>query len=444
MAADLGFMALDTLDDGIIIVGANGRIVRANPALQKFFSCLPEEMAGSEISGVITRHLVPMLGDTQAGQIRSALSHDADGVTFTTRVNEPSRRWISISVRCLDDTLNAHIIRFSDVSGAEHTRQFRTALDHSPVVVFAQDRDLRYFWTYNQQHGHTNESVIGSTDDSLFLQEDAARLTALKRLVIETGEIVRAEVPLTLCGVKRIRDLTLEPIRGMDGVITGISGAAFDVTERRRAEEALQESEERFRSIFQEAGIGIVLSDMNWRIVKSNPAFRRMIGYNEDELKGMSITDYTHPDDVEESRVLLAGMIAGHREHFEVEKRYVRKNGSTFPGRLTATILRDAKGTPRHTLGMVEDITERKIHEEIRRQAYNRIEQNMEQFAILGDHVRHPLQVILARADLMVDREAAVILCEQVRRINSLIEQLDQGWIESRKIREFLRRNELV
>lgn len=68
----------------------------------------------------------------------------------------------------------------------------------------------------------------------------------------------------------------------------------------------------------------------------------------------------------------------------------------------------------------------------------------MEQFAILGDHVRHPLQVIMARADLMEDEETAASIREQVRRINAIVRQLDRGWVESHAIREFLRRNDLA
>lgn len=121
-----------------------------------------------------------------------------------------------------------------------------------------------------------------------------------------------------------------------------------------------------------------------------------------------------------------------------------RKDGRIVWARLTATMLRDGKGLPRFVVSMVEDISDRKMAEALRTEAFNRIEKNMEQFAILGDHVRHPLQVVLARADLMEDEETAEKVREQVRRINEYIRELDRGWIESRKIREFLRRNEMV
>jgi len=80
----------------------------------------------------------------------------------------------------------------------------------------------------------------------------------------------------------------------------------------------------------------------------------------------------------------------------------------------------------------------------MRRQAYEQIQQNIEQFAILGDHVRQPLQVILGMADLADDARMSEKIREQVERINGIVKQLDEGWVESRDIREFLRRNELV
>ncbi|MCK9306020.1 MAG: PAS domain S-box protein [Methanoculleus sp.] len=219
---------------------------------------------------------------------------------------------------------------------------------------------------------------------------------------------------------------------------------AIDITERKRAELALQESEERFRSIFEEAGIGIVLLDLDWRIMRTNPAFRRMVGCGEDELVGRSVAEITHPDDVEMNRALFYEMVTGRRSRFQLEKRYIGKDDRFGWVRLTSTLLRDAKGVPRFAVSMVEDISDRKMVEALRSEAVNRIERNIEQFAVLADHVRQPLQVLLARADLMDDEETAEKVREQVQRIDGYIKDLDRGWIESRKVREFLRRHEMT
>jgi len=90
------------------------------------------------------------------------------------------------------------------------------------------------------------------------------------------------------------------------------------------------------------------------------------------------------------------------------------------------------------------DISDRKRYENLRLQAFYQIEQNIEQFAVLADHIRLPLQVILGMADLIDDEEASEKIRMQVDRINGIVKQLDRGWVESREIREFLRRNELV
>lgn len=87
---------------------------------------------------------------------------------------------------------------------------------------------------------------------------------------------------------------------------------------------------------------------------------------------------------------------------------------------------------------------QRQGHEAIRRQAYGQIGQDREQLALLGDRVRHPLQVITVRADLMPDGEAAPSIRQQVQRINGIIRQPDRGRIESRAIRECFRRTDLA
>jgi len=90
------------------------------------------------------------------------------------------------------------------------------------------------------------------------------------------------------------------------------------------------------------------------------------------------------------------------------------------------------------------DITRQQELERARKEAFSQIEQNIEQFAVLADHIRQPLQVILGMACLGEDERVTGTIRDEVERINGYIRQLDRGWIESRKIREFLRRYELV
>jgi PAS domain S-box-containing protein len=532
-----------------------------------------------DILSLFSRYLLPNLqNETSARLVVQALENGADLPPFIchTRAPDGIRRWLSISGipahADIGDGFRA--IRVRDVAGDANADHFMTALDQSPVVVFAQDSDLRYIWSYNQQLGLTDTSILGMTDEEAFLPDDAARLTALKRQVLETGETVRAEAALTVGDEVHIRDLTLKPFRDAGGRIVGITGTAFDVTERDRveaalrkrtydldqrmnelrclysithlveipgitldallqavadtlpsgwqypgdaavrimvdgreywrggpgetpwkqrspiivhgecagevevrylhekpgaaegpflreermlldavaerlgrvierlrAEAALQKSEEKFRGIAQRSFDIIITSYLADGLNYASPAVERILGYCPEEMVGTDLEDYILPSSLpawEEGRrkVLRGEQVEGLR----VEVR--RKDGETTILELNESpIVENEVIVGFQAVG--RDISERILYERFREQAFDMTARNIAQFAVLADHVRHPLQVIMGIADLLDDKETAEKLREQVRRINLRISQLDREWIESRKIREFLKRYEL-
>jgi len=123
---------------------------------------------------------------------------------------------------------------------------------------------------------------------------------------------------------------------------------------------ALRESEARFRAIFTSAAIGIVLVNVDGRPVESNPAIERMLGYNRAELRSMVFTEVTHPEDAVADWAFFEELVTGRRDSYQMEKRYLHKEGHVVWGNLTVSLVRDERGTPQFTIGMVEDITERK------------------------------------------------------------------------------------
>jgi len=136
------------------------------------------------------------------------------------------------------------------------------------------------------------------------------------------------------------------------------------VKELETERQALQESEEKFRLTFENAAIGIARVDMAGRPVQTNPAFQQMLGYSADELNKMIFTDYTHPEDAPVDMANFQKLIAGQRDNYQLEKRYLRKDGEIVWANLTVSLIRNEAGKPQFAIGMAEDITERKHAEE--------------------------------------------------------------------------------
>lgn len=133
-----------------------------------------------------------------------------------------------------------------------------------------------------------------------------------------------------------------------------------DVTERRKMEEALRESEERFRSTFEHAAVGIALVTAQGGWLWLNRTFCDILGYRQEELKNLSPEEISHPDDLGRDIELFHDLLDGRLDTYSLEKRYRHKNGSLVWGHLTVSVVRDSLGVPKYFIAVVEDISQRK------------------------------------------------------------------------------------
>ncbi|MGB8212421.1 MAG: PAS domain S-box protein [Anaerolineales bacterium] len=139
--------------------------------------------------------------------------------------------------------------------------------------------------------------------------------------------------------------------------------------EKKAAEETLQESEERFRKVFDNGPMGMALSDKSYRFVQANPSFCQMLGYSEQELTSLSFKDITHPDDLGDSVEKVQELERGEIPIYKTEKRYISKNKAVIWGSLTLSKITDSEGKILFYLVMIENITERRQAEDARQQS---------------------------------------------------------------------------
>ncbi len=166
--------------------------------------------------------------------------------------------------------------------------------------------------------------------------------------------------------------------RDEEGNPTRMAGVCLDITNLKRMEEDLRLRKEHLKLTFDQAPIGAGILGLDYRIHRANAELCRLTGYSEEEMLHLSLVDITHPEDIGANLAVAERLVAGEIGSFQMEKRYVRKDGTTAWGNLLTRMVRDAQGNPLHILSMVEDITDRKQMEEALRKSEQRMRKLVE------------------------------------------------------------------
>ncbi|MDR3045651.1 MAG: PAS domain S-box protein [Desulfovibrio sp.] len=151
------------------------------------------------------------------------------------------------------------------------------------------------------------------------------------------------------------------PVRDGDKVL--VFGIGRDVSRRRKQEEALQQSEARFRAVFEHAPLGVFISDQDGSLVKTNRLFNVLHGFATAELPLGHFSELVHGHEAGDVRALFAELHRGERNGFFLETQHLRRDGTVFPVRLAVAAIRGRKGDLQYAVGMLEDISERRAAE---------------------------------------------------------------------------------
>lgn len=255
----------------------------------------------------------------------------------------------------------------------------QTVLDAIPSAVFWKDRNLVYkggnrAWLKIAGLKSSKEA-IGLTDyDMPWEREQADAFRTHDQAVMESG-VPKYNViePFTDAAGRRSWARTNKiPLFDAEGEVMGVLGTVEDITARRQAEDSLKQSEALFRGLFENAPVAIAVLDHTGRIVQCNSALENMVGYWIDELIGKAFADFTHPHDIDKDMRLYQNMVSGGIDSYEIEKRYIHKQGRIIWAHLHAAVVRGGRGPFRIFIGMARDITDRKHMEISLREALDR------------------------------------------------------------------------
>jgi PAS domain S-box-containing protein len=229
-----------------------------------------------------------------------------------------------------------------------------------------------------QAFGVPREAVIGKPfADAPWWRYSPQARKSMQELIARclAGETVRQDLRYAAGGLEiRWIDFQATPLRTADGSIDGVVPSGHDITDRKRAEDALHKSGVRFRNLYEHTFAGITLSDWDGRFEQCNPAFCTLVGYSEGELRGLHFGSLVHPDDRDDNIARDRRLRRGEVNAIEIENRYVHKNGQPVWVRKIMSTLPDETGKPSQVSVLAIDISERKQQEELLRQSEARLQ----------------------------------------------------------------------
>jgi PAS domain S-box-containing protein len=357
---------------GYFTLGRDGEISKVNLA--------GAALLGTERSKLLNRRLGVFVSTQSMETLNTFLDQVFTSKKKATREIELLKAgaiplWVHIEASEVDEqnkTCRAVLIDITERKQAEETlreseTRYKSLVETQTDLIARSDLDGRLTFVndaYCKTFSKTREELLGKIFTPTVSPEDWPIVTALLKAIQVPPHQMQTETRHST--TSGIRVLSWDNVAIIDefGKVRELQGIGRDITERRQAEQALGESEVKFRQTFDLSPIGIVLVGLDKRFILCNLAFSQSLGYGTEELVGKLIDDVTFPED---SHIGMDEMIAiakGDITKAQVHKRYIRKDGQVIWGEVTISLIKDSKGRAKYFLGIIQDVTARKQVEE--------------------------------------------------------------------------------
>jgi PAS domain S-box-containing protein len=263
--------------------------------------------------------------------------------------------------------------------------RFRVALKNSPIVVFNQDKELRYTWVYNTSPGFINEEILGKRDLDLTAAADAQLLFNIKQRVLATGIGIRKEVSITTAQGIRYFDLTVEPLRNEAQEVVGVTCASIDISDRKLAEEKIREQ----AALLDITTDAIFVRDLDNRVILWNKGAENLYGWQAQEAYGKKVVELLYDDEPPEE-LEIALLTVMNQGKWQGELPRITKSGKKVLVSSRWSLVCQEDSTPKSILTVDTDITEKK---QLETQLFRT--QRLESIGTLASGIAHDLNNIL-------------------------------------------------
>jgi diguanylate cyclase (GGDEF)-like protein/PAS domain S-box-containing protein len=415
---------VESTDHAVMSMTLEGIVDSWNPGAEKLFGYPAEEMVG--------RHISVVIPPERRGEVWEAIEKIKRGESVehreTVRVTKEGRRidvslGISPIYGAAGEVVGASAIvrditeRMEAEMALQETEQrYRTLVERIPVVTFIDragglGEPLYVSPQVETMLGYTpQEWTAGRLWRERLHPDDRARILASDERFEAYGEPVNEEYRLYARdgSVVWVREETVL-MRDKGGEPLYVQGIMSDITEQNEAETALKESEQRFRRSFDDAAVGMALVGIDGHWLRVNRSLCEIVGYPEEKLVGKTFQSITHPADLEEDLDYVRRLLAGEMRTYQMEKRYLHKQGHVVWVLLSVSLVHDEGGLPLYFVAQMQDVTGRKrMEEQLRRQALHDPLTGLPNRKLFVDRLGHALERTRRRSG----RKAAVLFMD--------------------------------
>ena len=377
-----GVEILETAYEAYISIDDEGTITGWNRSAESMFGWSRTEVLGRPLDEtIIPEHYreahqrgIERFGKTGEGPIlgkRIAMTAlRREGTEFPVELSiAPVRAGGTVGFHAFVDDITKR--QAAELSLRESEERFRSLVEGvTDYAVYPLDPDgLIEGWNEGAErmYGYSREEMHGEPVTKLLRPGDTTDNAEVLRRAENEGRAELEAWRVRADGTAFLANVIITPLRARSGRLRGFATITRDVTERTRAQEALREAEERFRGAFEAAPTGIALIDLSPETVghflQVNAALCDIAGRSSEDLLSTSLQSISHPEDVKQETELLRDLLGGTVHRQSIEGRFMRPEGEVVWASVSASIVRDANGSPLYAIVQLQDVSERKRFE---------------------------------------------------------------------------------